>query len=274
MDWLREIKIMIFDLDGTLYQDYTFLGRYLRYMLNEQLTEQELQQQINEAYEILEGNHPVRFGYYYNHKNKKVYTHENLKPISSFFWDKQDLVEVEETAEHLFYIGDPWCIAAVFGDRHNISEEKRRNSFELVRKEMLREPHNIHRHSSLFDVLANLDMDRKIFMTNTPGPSGPEFVKYLKLEHLFDEYIYDAGKPGGIQVILERLLSEGYQPHEIISVGDNPFNDLYPVKHVGGKTCLISQYKHADSTMWDESVKTIEELAKFLQRFQTVQMKL
>lgn len=272
MDWLKDIKVMIFDLDGTLYQDYTFLGRYLRYMLNDQLTEQELQQQINEAYAILEGNHLVRFGYFYNYENQKVYTHEKLKPISSFSWEETEQVEVEGMIAPLFYIGDPWCIAAVFGDRHNVSEEKRKHAFEFVRKEMTSEPYRIHRHDPLFEVLTNLEMDRKIFMTNTPGPSGPEFVKHLKLEHVFDEFFFDAGKPEGIQFVLERLISEGYQPHQILSVGDNPFNDLYPVKHAGGRTCLISQYKHADLTVWDESVKTVEELTGFLQRFHIVRI--
>lgn len=272
MDWLKKIKVIIFDLDGTLYQDYTFLGRYIRHMLDDQLTDWELQQYVDEAYAILEGKHPVKLGYFYHRKNEKVYAHEILEPTACFFWDGKEHDLEGDVPDGLFYIGDPWCIAAIFAEKHCISQEIRMLAFEKVRKEMLCHPYEINRYHPLFETINDLAVERKIFMTNTPNPSGQEFVKHLNLGHLFDEYIYDAKKPEGIQQVIEELLAEDYQPHEILSVGDNPFNDLHPVKKARGKTCLISQYPHADTAQWDASVKTIEELADFLRKLQAVHL--
>ncbi|SID15530.1 Uncharacterised protein [Mycobacteroides abscessus subsp. abscessus] len=129
----------------------------------------------------------------------------------------------------LFYIGDPWGIAAILAKRHGVHAEEQLNAFETVRKEMLAGPHQIEVFPGLIEA-----------------------------------------KPEGIRGVMKRLGEEGYQPHEILSVGDNPFNDLYPVKQLGGRTCLISRYEHAGSEEWDHSVKTIEELAGFLRLLEAV----
>ncbi|MEH7123678.1 HAD family hydrolase [Bacillus sp. JJ1773] len=264
MDWIKKVKAVIFDLDGTLYQDYTFLGRYIQHMLKEQLQKSDLEQVIKEAYSILEGSHPIRIGYYYNRENQKVYAHENLNPTACFSWDGEEYEDGMAENKHLFYIGDPWGIAGLYAQKYNVDISKKMMVFDLVRKEMLCEPNKIYRHKALFDAISELNVENKVFMTNTPEPSGSEFVKYLEIEHHFDEYIFDAKKPNGMQLKMEQMLAEGYEPYEILSVGDNPFNDLYPVKNLGGKTCLISGYSHADSTEWDVKVQTIEELTVIL----------
>ncbi|KAB2332150.1 HAD family hydrolase [Cytobacillus depressus] len=266
MDWIKKVKAVIFDLDGTLYQDYTFLGRYIQHMLKEQLSKSELEQVILEAYSILEGSHPIRIGYYYNRENQKVYAHENLNPTACFSWDGEEHEEVMEERKNLFYLGDPWGIAGLYAEKYNVDKSSKMMAFDLVRKEMLCEPNKIYRHQALFVAISDLNVERKVFMTNTPGPSGLEFLKYLEIERHFDEYIFDAKKPVGMQQMMEILLAEGYQPDEILSVGDNPFNDLYPVKNLGGRTCLISRYSHADSTKWDVKVQTIEDLTAFLRQ--------
>jgi FMN phosphatase YigB (HAD superfamily) len=145
-------------------------------------------------------------------------------------------------------------------------------AFTQVRKEMLCDPNKITSCPQLFETIHNLAVERKIFMTNTPGPTGPEFVRHLSLENLFDTYVYDAKKPEGMKDVMDALLAEGYLPDEILSVGDNPFNDLYPVKKAGGRTCLISQYAHAETVMWDHAVKTVEELSGFLGKLQAVHL--
>ena len=271
MDWMKHIKAVIFDLDGTLYQDYTFLGRYIQHMLKEQLTPQELEEVIQEAYAILEGNHPIRIGYYYSYENQKVYAQESLKPTACYSWDGQVHMQTAAEKNCLFYIGDPWGIAGLYAEKFNVDGAIRMKAFDQVRKEMLCEPYKIYRHQALFEAISGLKLKKKVFMTNTPGPSALEFVEYLGIKEHFNEYVFDAKKPKGMQQMIEKLMGEGYRPDEILSIGDNPFNDLYPVKNYGGKTCLISRYAHADSTQWDAEVQTIEELTDFLYRLNSFQ---
>lgn len=264
MNWFKDIKVILFDLDGTLYQDYTFLGRYIRHLLEGRLPDSEIEQKVEEAYSILEGNHPVKFGYFYNRATNKVYAHQDLKLTKAYLWDGKEDEDINEDSDQLFYIGDPWGIAYLYINQYGLEGQTSRQAFEKVRQEMLCEPNKIYRHHLLFDSIADLNVEKKIFLTNTPGPTGPGFVKHLKIEDVFDDYVYDAGKPDGIEDYVNQLIDEGYQAEEILSIGDNPWNDLYPVKKSGGKTCVISKFAHSDSTVWDMSVKTIEELAEFL----------
>lgn len=267
MEWLKDIKVVIFDMDGTLYQDYTFLGRYIKHLLEGILSEAECERKVNEAYAILEGNHPVRLGYFYNRENERVYAHKGQHLTKAFHWNgKEEEEDLNASDESLFYIGDPWGIALLYADQYRLDEQTSKNAFERVRQEMLCQPNEIYRHHSLFDIISNLNVEKKLLLTNTPAPSGPEFVNHLRIGELFDSYVYDACKPEGVKACLEQLLEDGYKAHEILSIGDNPWNDLYPVKKRGGRTCLISKYVHADPTVWDASVETIEELAEFLQK--------
>ncbi|MFC5591835.1 HAD family hydrolase [Sporosarcina soli] len=265
MEWLKKIKVIIFDMDGTLYQDYTFLGRYVRHLLQDVLPQETIESKVREAYAILEGNHIARLGYFYNRENQTVYAHQNMQLTKSFQWNGEENEDLDQQLEQLSYIGDPWGIAMLYAIQHGIDEQKRMRAFHQVREEMLTDPYEIFCHHPLFVAISKLHVEKKILMTNTPEPSGPEFVKHLNIEQLFDEYVYGAEKPYGIQSTVERLLKEGYAAHEILSIGDNPWNDLHPVKKSGGKTCLITKYAYSDPTEWDISVRTIEELTEFLQ---------
>ena len=266
MSWINNVKAIIFDMDGTLYQDYTFLGRYINYLLEDILPDQEIKRNIDEAYSILEGNHPIRLGHFIDKQNFNVYAHDEFTPTTSFYWNGKEKVNQNATIGSFFFLGDPWGIANIYAEQYGVSDEVRTKAFEAVRTEMLQKPTEIVRHSPLFDYIAELNVEKKILMTNTPGVTGPAFVKHLQMDTLFDEVVFDAKKPVGMKMAVRKLLKEGYEPHEILSIGDNPYNDLFPVKTLGCKTCLISQYEHYGSNEWDFTVKTIEELAAFLSK--------
>jgi len=266
MNWMNDVKVIIFDMDGTLYQDYTFLGRYIKYLLEDSLTQQEIDVKIEESYLILEGKHPVRLGYYISKDSFVVHAHENFLPVKSYYWNGIEKPNQNVVMDKLFFIGDPWGIANIYAEQYGVNAEVRSSAFEKVRNEMIQKPTEIYRHSPLFDQIANLEVEKKILMTNTPGITGPAFVKHLQMDELFDEYVYDAKKPLGMEMAVKELIGNGYEPNEILSIGDNPYNDLFPVKKLGGKTCLISQYEHHGTNEWDFSVKTIEELAHLLSK--------
>ncbi|MCM3715824.1 HAD family hydrolase [Alkalihalobacillus oceani] len=262
-------KVAIFDLDGTLYQEYSFLERYITYLLKDKLSEREVHQTVNEAYQILAGEHPIQLGHFLDREKKIVFLYKEERIAKAFSWEgveqtvTSDLVNLE--SEQLAYLGDPWCVANFYIEKHQIAQEKCVAAFNQVRKEMLQSPFSIERCEPLFTAIEKLEVERKVFMTNTPSPSGEEFVNYLNIGGLFDEYMYDAKKPLGMSAYVKHLLEEGYKPEHILSIGDNPWNDLYPVKAVGGKTCLITRYTHHGLLMEpDVTVKTVDQLAEVL----------
>lgn len=265
MNWMKDIKALIFDMDGTLYQDYTFMGRYIGKMMAGRLSQEETEKTIARAYSILDGSGPVRLGYLYDPERRVFYRQEELQPVSCCDWDGTALDLEADPGQALTYLGDPWTIAQLMAHHHGVPVEEGRVAFEEVRKEMLTEAYRIVKHAGLFDAIGKLRDKRLLLMTNSPLPTGREFVDFLGAEQVFDEIHYDGKKPAGISALVEGLLADGFAPHEILSIGDHPWNDLHPVRRAGGHTCLISGHQHDDATPWSASVASVDELAAFLE---------
>ncbi|RNF39853.1 HAD family hydrolase [Planococcus salinus] len=266
MHWLKDISIVIFDMDGTLYQDYTFMERYIQKMMEGGFPETEIQETVDKAYDILEGKKQIRLGFLYDREQLAFYSHQNLKPSVSYDWDGIETEMVHSEENPLSYIGDPWGIVELMAVKKNIAAGTVRRAFTNVRKEMLTEAYCIAKRTDLFEEIKKLTGHRTILMTNSPLPTGQEFVDFLELGDVFDEIYIDGKKPGGIQNLMDKFLAEGYQPYEILSIGDNPWNDLYPIHKSGGHTCLISQYEHQDTTNWSVSVETVDELVGLVEQ--------
>lgn len=272
MKQFDDMKVAIFDLDGTLYQDYSFLERYLTYLLNETVSTQELQEKISEAYAILAGEHPIQLGHFVDKEKKLTFIHDQKMMTKAFTWEGEeieiasvaDASLVDLNSEQLLYIGDPWGIAGFYMERYQLDPKKCIDAFHKVRQEMLVAPFAIDLHQPLFEAIEQMDIEKKVFMTNTPDQSAQEFVEFLGIGNLFHDYVYDAKKPVGIQNYLAKLLQQGYRAEQILSVGDNPWNDLYPVQQIGGRTCLITKYKHLGFIEADVTVESIEQLAQLL----------
>jgi FMN phosphatase YigB (HAD superfamily) len=90
----------------------------------------------------------------------------------------------------------------------------------------------------------------------------------MQIRHLFEEVYCGAEKPLGIRSYLAALLEQGYEAHEILSVGDNPWNDLHPVKRLGGRTCFISPYPSSDEDAWDLRLTGLDELEQLMRSIQ------
>ncbi len=112
MKWLNNIKVLVFDMDGTLYQEDSFLGRYVTYMLQDQYSDQEIKRVIKEAYDILNGEHNMSLGHYFDFTTKSIFTHTELVPNDAFNWAGQKVNNHYSNESRLFYIGDAWCVSA------------------------------------------------------------------------------------------------------------------------------------------------------------------
>ncbi len=266
MNWMDQINVLIFDMDGTLYQDYSFMGRYISKMMEGSFTEAEIEEIISQAYDLLEGRHPIKLGFMYDADELVFYKQEHLKPIASYDWEGTTS-GLPDTQKPLAYIGDPWGIAHLMAVKKGIPAEAVKQAFDDVRTEMLMETYQIIQETDLFDEIRKLDNKRTILMTNSPLPTAQEFVDFLEISDVFDEFYFDGKKPSGIRELLDKLDTDGYMPREILSVGDHPWNDLYPVHEAGGHTCLISAYAHDDATDWTVTVRTMDELTGLIRKF-------
>lgn len=275
-NWLSEIKVIIFDMDGTLYQEDTYLERYIRYLLEGTEHEGETEAAARAGRAILTGEHPFQFGHFYHTRDDVALVRHEDSFISCFTWEglvNDEMVRsygtLSSEAAHLIHIGDPWGIAAVVCHKYKLPAGKLQSAFERVRKEMIAAPYHFEFRSELFQAIEELTaVDRKILMTNTYLESGIEFLNYMQIRHLFAEVYCGAEKPLGLRYYFTKLLGQGYQPHEILSIGDNPWNDLHPVKRLGGRTCFISPYSSSDPEVWDLRLTTLDELEQLMRAIQ------
>ena len=97
-----------------------------------------------------------------------------------------------------------------------------------------------------------------------------EFVAKLGLENAFDKVVYGGNKPVGLVDYLQQYMKEnGISPEQIASIGDNAWNELYPIKRMGGRTIMISPYETHDEEVWDLRLRTLDELEAFLLKFES-----
>ncbi|MEC0242461.1 HAD family hydrolase [Paenibacillus dokdonensis] len=267
--WLAEIKVIIFDMDGTLYQDDTFLERYIRYLLEGTEHEANTESEVKTGNAILTGEHPFGFGHFYHSRDHMILSRLEDGSIKGYTWEGEAIEELGKRydsipAPDLVHLGDPWGIAAVISQHYNLPDDKLHHAFNRVRREMLCAPHQLATHRGLFQAIDELDLSKRVLMTNTHLGSGIEFLNYMQIHHLFEEVLCGAEKPAGMENYLSSLLKEGYGAHEILSIGDNPWNDLYPVKRMGGRTCFISPYVSHDTENWDIRLTTLDELEQLI----------
>lgn len=104
-------------------------------------------------------------------------------------------------------------------------------------------------------------------VTNAPAASLEPVLERLELDGLFDHVIGDAGKPEGLDAILDELLEER-PPAQLLSIGDIPRNDLAPAAERGCATAYIDHYGRP----WPDATVTgasLEELYPFIHRWVT-----
>ncbi|SFT19086.1 HAD family hydrolase [Paenibacillus sp. BC26] len=276
--WLSAIKVVIFDMDGTLYQEDTYLDRYIRYLLEGTAHEGETEAAIRLGRAIRAGEHEIQFGHFYHRLDDLWLVRDGAFFIQGHTWEGTKVVDeqahgygtVSAQAPHLIPIGDPWGIATALNHRYKLPEHNLKAAFDRVRKEMVEAAsYPFICHTDLFRAIEELTaVEKKVLMTNTHHESGIEFTSYMGIRSMFDDVVYDANKPVGLHSYVEALLEQGYQAHEMLSIGDNPWNDLHPVKQLGGRTCYISPYPSSDPEVWDLRLHRLEELEQLMRTIQ------
>ncbi|MFW6022785.1 MAG: HAD family hydrolase [Halanaerobiaceae bacterium] len=266
MEWLKDIKVVILDLDGTLYIDTDFYKRYILYLIEGTKWENDIESIFLNMDMLFKGKHSFKIGQFY--ENEK-YELKNIDDIFKFRGISDNTINVAEILssqnKNYLYGGDAWSIVNIISSRMGISNQKRFESFVQVRKEMIEGEYAINRHKGMIDALAALSRcEKKYLMTNTPEESAVGFVKYLDIEDYFDEIHYGSNKPEGLVKVLNRLVEEGIDPQTILSIGDHVWNDLYPVQKIGGKTILVSPYEVKGRVIWDYYISDLDMLEDLL----------
>lgn len=268
MGFMTGIKAVIFDLDGTLYQDDIVCYDLIRYYTEGTPYEPLTEEIIAYVKRILKGQGPFKCGSFAVKGEA-----EGPASLESLFDFPLYRGLPEPGAERYFdrsvysYIGDSWTLAMFLGHRLGFYGEDFWARFYRARQQLLGGPGKAVRDRSITDMLDQLRRSGVLLLlyTNSTHQNSNALLKSLELIDKFDELVHSAGKPGSLTDRIELLKkNDSLNDEEILLVGDQGYGDLYPGYCLGTKTLLVSPYCVDDGMEWGARVKTTGELTKLL----------
>jgi len=268
---LQSAKVIVFDLDGTLYEDTHHFDYYAR--LIEQLLPEPLQPEFAAQYAAaIEGRHAVRIGRVYDAHRDLLLVQQAGEVLEAYHWDGTPLSE-DSIAElypepitldltDVVSIGDIWWIPPVIGRHMGIPSSMTWEKFEETRKWMMGPEYVMKPIPGLADALTRLSQMKKlVLLTNSPRSDSEVILEKLGLADVFDHKIFMGMKPVRSQEHF-RELAKRYDCSfgEIVSIGDNWVNDIDPPRELGCLAIFIDHHGQSDADSADVVVRRMGEV--------------
>ncbi len=258
-------SVFIFDFDGTLYQGDPVSRTFLECILQEVGREDLFAPAWSAVRQISTGSHLCRVGQFVSPNDPPG----SFAEVSAESYE-QHLLSLRSSPEpvtgaHL--IGDGWGV--VFAVTEPLARDLSvfHRAFRAMRTRLASPSTPFVVEKRLRTALENLKESHQLilFSNSAVGPDGEGLLRRLGVEELFDEVRFDAGKPQGLVDRIAAVVKEtGIAPDRIVSIGDHPWNDLYPAHASGAHTVLVSPYSELDRPEWSYRVGNVAELAALL----------
>jgi FMN phosphatase YigB (HAD superfamily) len=271
------VKAIVFDLDGTLYEE-THHFEYYAAQVAKRLREEDQHRFWEDYRAVLSGRHPLRIGSVYDAGKDLILYLQNGFVSEAYRWNGEKLAVAEVKAiypaqvkidlDRLFSIGDLWWVPSSIGRHYGLTNEETYAAFLETREWMMGPDFVMNGVPGLAETLEKLKNNvALILMTNSPEPDSEAILHKLKLADVFHRKIFQAGKPiktaSHLQTIRDRY---HIQYEEMISIGDNLENDILPASRLGCRTIFIDAYRLAKQGDADVIVASMSECVPVLRR--------
>ncbi|MGA4720769.1 HAD family hydrolase [Fictibacillus nanhaiensis] len=249
---IDDAKLLIFDLDGTLYEDTDHFDYYCR--LLQKRVPDEKQQAYWDTYESMKkGTHPVAIGKVYDIKNDASVTVDpmtlQVTKVTSFDGEEwsQDRVRAEFSGElvydfdRLIAIGDGWWLPYATAMHFGVKQADTWECYNATKEYMVTDQFQLTKTPGLKQALQRLKEKKKVvLLTNSEREDVKRLLNELELQDLFDALYTESEKPLKTKEKLKTILNEyGIQPHEAVSIGDNFINEIAPALLMGLRAVYI-----------------------------------
>lgn len=255
---------VIFDLDGTIYQNTTFHRDYIRTLVDGTERESWERALVWLTEEILSGRELIMNRFY----RRGVLNVSSVQELAGTLRGRLCPEMGYEEALHtdgILYLGDAWAVLALLGESIGCLQGERSDFvYRSTRESMERK--GMQGSLRLKQALTSLQQRcRVILLSNSYEATVREFLRQLGFDGVFREICSSAHKPFGMIESLRKLDPEVLRrPQTLLSIGDHAFNDLMPIAAVGGKTLWMNPYSGIHKPHYDWSLQTLDELADFL----------
>lgn len=239
-------KLIIFDLDGTLYDDLAYATRYA-YILASYLDAEERAVFLRECLATSPENRSWRIGMIYDRETDTLLGHPELKPGVAYSWESRearDWKEVEAdgyvgSENRYLALGDAWMLITVAATRLGATVEDCRQAMNEMGQQR-QPPVETYRHHSFFTQKQPV---RRILVTNSRASFASEMVSQLGLRDSFVLRFTSARKPGSWRDLITQISENtGVSPQSMVAVGDNLINDVLPLVKLGVQAALLDRH--------------------------------
>ncbi|MDT8859569.1 HAD family hydrolase [Alkalihalobacillus sp. MEB130] len=250
---LANYKLVIFDLDGTLYEGTDHFDYYAE-KLKAKVDQKNHDDFTSEYEKMKKGKHIVSIGKAYDVKQDLVLTVDpmTLMVSEAHRWDGECVPEEEisvlypETLEFNFKdmiaIGDGWWLPFVTAKHYGV--EDCYPSYVATKEYMVTDQFTLEKLEGLREGLTQLKQDTQtVLVTNSDKDDVGRLLQELDLTDVFDHVVTSAQKPAQTTAIFKELLQQyEVDAAETVSIGDNFINEIAPALLLGMKGYYINPH--------------------------------
>lgn len=257
-----QIKTIVFDLDGTIYQNNHFHGDYIHFLLEGTGLEDWERPLVHYIDDIYRGEHLEMNSFYACGMMKADSPDAFLAELKQ---KKAPEISFEYAVAHedeYIYLGDAWAVVSLIGKTLGLLEGSRENEvYRRTREKMSRD--GMHGCMRLREAIVTLGKHfRTVLLTNSYEETALDFLGQLGFGGIFTDAVFSADKPRSMAKNLAKRCPELYrEPESFLTIGDHAFNDLMPLRRLGCKTLWINPFEGIHEPAYDMTVHTLEELA-------------
>ena len=274
---LTKIKAIVFDLDGTLYED-THHFDYYASKLKEKLSEDVRLLFLKEYDLAKEDRHTLRMGRVYDVEKDLILVQLDNQVVEAYKWNGEALPDEKIktlysnpiTLDYIRFInvGDLWWVPVSIALHHGLAPEQAESAFLETRDYMMGPDYEMKGIPGLKEVLAALHNKIKlVLLTNSPEPDSEVLLQKLGISPYFDLKLFNGKKPVRTVECFETV-KETFKLSfdEILSVGDNWINELRPVRPLGCATIFIDTHHLGGPDSADLVVETMGDVIPHLKQ--------
>lgn len=250
------VSTVLFDLDGTLYEEPAVYDRYAE-ELGSFLPTGTRGLYLAHWQRAKRGIDVARVGMGYDTDRDCLFRYAGGHIVSRIDWQGVE-TPVQSTAEEAperpvgppvevpFFghnrrnIGDLWAMADVLAMHYGVPRQNRSEAFMATRAFMATDQFHLHLAPGMEACLSDL-VGRGIrlaAMSNSPIDSVHDVFDELGIREYFSMIVGDSGKPVG----LTEWLSGVTEARVVLSVGDNYVNDIEPALKAGARALYIDRH--------------------------------
>ena len=260
-----EIKTLVFDLDGTIYQNTVFHRDYLRFLVEGTDKASWADELIRYADAVFCGEH-LEMNAFYGDARIEAFTPEmffrglEAARLPDFPYEEALL------RSDCIYTGDAWAVVTLIGKALGLLDGDRIDTvYRRTREKMSADgmTGSVRLRDAIRSLGGNFDT---ILLSNSYESTAIAFLEQLGYSNTFEKAVFSANKPGGmIDALYAQDATLLERPQSVLTIGDHAFNDLIPLQQLGCRSLWINPFPNIRKPACDASVRTPEELAEYLE---------